>query len=148
MWLEVKLLLRVIFNKIFEWRFDQKRVKKARQVKASRQSESQKKRLDKLLETTYLDFELGLEYDEELINLFYPCHTENIPWQVWDFWNVMQSNIMLAPAGMGGVTFRDSKESTLKLIKRFGYDPIIVAPFIEEYESRLLEEHQSEREND
>lgn len=95
-----------------------------------------------------LDFELGLEYDDELLNLFYACHDKHIPKPVWEFWEMLQSSIMLASTGMGGVTFRDSKESTLKLVERYGYDPVIVAPFIEEYEFKLLEEFVNNREKE
>ena len=108
----------------------------------------QKKRLKESLEENLLDYELGLEYNDELVNLFYPCHTEHIPNGVWEFWDIVETNIMLVSTGMGGVTFRDSKESTLKLVERYGYDPIIVAPFIDEYESRLLQEHHQAKEEE
>ena len=95
-----------------------------------------------------MDFELGLEYNEELVNVFYACHKERIPTQVWEFWDMLQSSIMLVPTGMGGITFRDSKESTLKLVERYGYDPKVVDRYVEEYERKLLDEFDSIKGND
>jgi len=135
----VRLPSRDIFNKVFKWRFDLKRTNAAKHLRAKWKPE----KLKKLQEESLLDFELGLEYNEELVNVFYACHKERIPTQVWEFWDMLQSSIMLVPTGMGGITFRDSKESTLKLVERYGYDPKVVDRYVEEYERKLLDEFDS-----
>lgn len=140
----VRLPLRGIFNKVFEWRFDVKRVNSAKNLRDKWKPD----KIKKLLEEDLLDFELGLEYNEERVSLFYTCHAEHIPTQVWEFWDMLQTNVMLVPTGMGGVTFRDSKESTIKLVERYGYDPQVVNPYVEEYERKLLDEYDNSRGGD
>ena len=126
------------FNKLFEWRFDQKRV--------SRKSSTTKNRKDKqikeMIKDHVLDHELELSDNFEFLNLFYPCFEIHIPRSVRDFYNLLTSIVTLEGGGMGGVGFRETKAGVAKVLKNNGYCSVTMGVFVDMYENKLMNEYQ------
>ena len=85
--------------------------------------------------------DLGLEDNEEFLNLFIPCFGINIPSKVRDFYDLITSKITLVGNGMGGASFRESRANLSNIFKDNGYCPIMVDDFIDIYEDKLMEEY-------
>ena len=121
------------FKKLFDWRFDPKRVAFARRA-------TKNKKYKKIVERHFLSYELGLDYDDEVLNAFYVLIGEKIGIYSRVLFNDIQETVELQ-SGFSGVSFRESKEETAKLLERRGYAYEHIREYVEDYENRLMQEY-------
>ena len=86
-------------------------------------------------------FELGLEADEELLEMFYPLFNQTVRHNEMELYRLIDIAVDIEAGGMGGVSIRGSRNDTLLIFERKGYNGDIILGYIEEYERRTLEEY-------
>ena len=86
-------------------------------------------------------FELGLEADEELLEMFYPLFNQSVRHNEMSLYRLIDTAVDIESGGMGGVSIRGSRNDTLMIFERKGYSGDIILGYIEEYERRTLEEY-------
>ncbi len=98
-------------------------------------------KLRDLLENELLLFELELEADEELLEMFYPMFNQDVRVNEMKLFNKINNAVEIEVSGMGGASLRGSKDSTVNLLERQGYSGGIVIDYVDEFESKVLEEY-------
>jgi len=97
------------------------------------------KRTQEKIDEELLNIELGLEYDEEFLDIFIPTIKEIVPTSSYSFFRILDDIVEIQPAGYGGISFRDSKNDTSIMVNLFGYDYIVVKDIISLYESKMMQ---------
>jgi len=129
----------VNFKRLFDWRFDKKRVQKARK-------NWKNKKFEDLLEKHIISYELGCDdYDIDLLSNHIPLVGETISSYSMTLYRTLERIISLDGDGMGGVSFRHSLEEVARLLKRDGFRYRFVKEFVLEFENRLHEEQNKEQ---
>jgi len=130
-------LYRGVFKQVFDWHFDKRRVKYREAVTKKRKPEQIREMVDMKL----LDHDLELSDETDFLTLFFPCFGEHVPTIALDFYHVLNSAISLEGGGMGGVSFRDTKNGIMSVLEKNGYCGVITAPIVEDFENRMLKQH-------
>ena len=126
------------FKKLFDWRFDNKRVQTVRK-------NWKNKKFEDLLEKHIISYELECDdYDIDLLSNHIPLIGETISNYSMKLYRTLERIITLDGNGMGGVSFRHSLEDVARLIKRDGFRYKFVKEFVLEFENRLYEEYRKE----
>jgi len=127
------------FNRLFDWRFDKKRV---REVRKNRKSKKFKDLLDRHILNYEVGFDLGLDdWDEDLLKNHIPLFGECASNYSMSLFYAIHGVVSLDGGGMGGISFRHSLEEVAKLMKREGFKYKFVKEFIFDFEDRLYKEY-------
>lgn len=126
------------FKKLFDWKFDKKRVREVRR-------NWKNKKFEELLDRHIINYEIECDdYDEDLLKNHIPLLGEAISNYSMRLYRVLESTIILSGGGMGGVSFRHTIEDVTKLLKREGFKYKFVKEFVFDFENRLYEQYNHE----
>lgn len=101
--------------------------------------------MQKLIDSELLSYELELEYDDELLDMYIPLMSENIREEEMHLFRHIDRIVYLSVGDMGGASLRGSIEDAVKLLERLGYSPQIVLGYLLDFESRVLSGYYEER---
>lgn len=100
------------------------------------------------MDNEFLLYELDLEYDDELLEMFYPLFNQEVRAGEMTLYRMIDDAVEISVSEMGSASFRGSRHDTIKLLERDGYNGKIVSKYIEEYERKTLEEFYRSRKKD
>ena len=92
-----------------------------------------------------LSYELELEYDDELLDMYIPLMSENIRGEELKLFRQIDKIVDLSVGDMGGASLRGSVEDAVRVLERLGYSPKIVLGYLLDFESRVLSGYYEER---
>jgi hypothetical protein len=136
--MDIHPLRKANFNRLFNWRFDKKRVKEVRK-------NWKNKRFKDLLEKHILSYELECDdYDIELLKNHIPLIGETISNYSIKLYKILEVIVTLIGGGMSGVSFRHSLDEVRNLLKQEGFEYKFVKEVVLDFESRLYKEYSDE----
>ena len=92
-----------------------------------------------------LSYELDLEYDDELLDMYIPLMNDNIRGEEIKLFRHIDKIVDLSVGDMGGASLRGSIEDAVRVLERLGYSPKIVLGYLLDFESRVLSGYYEER---
>ncbi len=73
--------------------------------------------------------------------MFYPLFGKEVRHNEMKLYRIIDKVVEMNISDMGGASFRGSRDDTIKILERQGYDGNIALGYVEEYERRTMEEY-------
>jgi hypothetical protein len=117
------------FKKLLDWKFDKVRVAKDRTFRNNKQHEQ-------IINNHLFDYELfGVK--SETLELVIPPPSPPV---VRNLYDVLTQHVVLV-AGTNGVGFRETRANLIDILKEHNIDYLVVKPFIDNLEYRLISQY-------